>query len=270
MKLYYLNENKKPVGPHSWDELVELKKAGVLCEDTLAAVAGDSKWRAFSELEKECSTWNNSSIQSSGEVNHTSKHSLWDCFVQAMKKYAVFKGRASRKEFWSFYLFYIAFHYAINIVTDLITSEKALMFQERLEELSEEDDMHGMLTAIVEYVNEPVVMGCSIVLGLYGLFMLVPFLSVSVRRLHDTGTRAWGVLVGCIANLSMMVSIVYFLYAVMSAPVLDEENIEVLYTPMVLMMTSMAILIFISIYLFIKMVLPGKKGENRFGQEPEY
>ena len=68
----------------------------------------------------------------------------------------------------------------------------------------------------------------------------------------------------------MMVSIVYFLYAVMSAPVLDEENIEALYTPMVLMMSSMAILIFISIYLFIKMVLPGKKGENRFGQQPEY
>ena len=67
MKYYYLNEDKKPQGPYSESELLAFKESGLINDSTLAAVAGDAKWRPLGELlaakvapvEEECSTWNN-------------------------------------------------------------------------------------------------------------------------------------------------------------------------------------------------------------------
>jgi uncharacterized membrane protein YhaH (DUF805 family) len=42
------------------------------------------------------------------------------------------------------------------------------------------------------------VVGFSIISGLYGLAMLIPSLAVAVRRLHDIGKSGWYVLVALI------------------------------------------------------------------------
>ena len=41
-------------------------------------------------------------------------------FIDPIKKYAVFKGRASRKEFWMFLLFYFVFSLLLGFITGLI------------------------------------------------------------------------------------------------------------------------------------------------------
>lgn len=77
-------------------------------------------------------------------------------YVDVLKKYAVFSGRARRQEFWMFTLFSVI----ISIVLAII------------------DNAMG-----------------SIVLGLvYSLAVLLPSLGVAVRRLHDTGRSGWFVL----------------------------------------------------------------------------
>lgn len=51
MNYYYLDAHFKPQGPHTAEEMRELLDDGTLTEDTLAAPAGDSRWRPMRELE---------------------------------------------------------------------------------------------------------------------------------------------------------------------------------------------------------------------------
>jgi len=79
-------------------------------------------------------------------------------YLQVMKKYADFGGRARRKEYWMFGLF--------NIIIFIA------------------------LTAIEAAVGGPGILGI-----LYNLGTFIPNLAVTVRRLHDTDRSGWYVLV---------------------------------------------------------------------------
>ena len=76
-------------------------------------------------------------------------------FISTIKQYAVFKGRARRKEFWYFYL--------ISLVISLV-----LAFLD-----------HQMGTFNPE-------LGGGLLGGVYGIFIFLPSLSLTVRRIHDT------------------------------------------------------------------------------------
>jgi uncharacterized membrane protein YhaH (DUF805 family) len=83
--------------------------------------------------------------------------SLFGYFVKCLKKYACFKGRARRKEFWGFMLFYYLFLFVLWSISDSMKSEQAW----------------------------------SILFLVYSLGTLIPMLAVAVRRLHDTDRSAW-------------------------------------------------------------------------------
>lgn len=84
-------------------------------------------------------------------------------YVKAWKKYAVFSGRASRKEYWMFVLF--------NVIVAIIV---------------------GMVSAMLE----PATSSDQSVLGsVYQLAVLIPSLSVGCRRMHDTGRSGWWLIV---------------------------------------------------------------------------
>ncbi len=84
-------------------------------------------------------------------------------FIMALKKYATFSGRARRKEYWFFVLFYVL----ISIVATLI------------------DAMTGSF--------DPA-MGMGMLGLLVALALLIPSLAVAVRRLHDTDRSGWWLL----------------------------------------------------------------------------
>lgn len=88
-------------------------------------------------------------------------------YLQVLKKYAIFSGRASRKEYWVFALFNITF-----VVIAIIL-----------------DNMLGI--ALSE-------LGYGPIYGLYVLAMLIPGLAVAVRRLHDVGKSGWMILIALI------------------------------------------------------------------------
>ena len=94
-------------------------------------------------------------------------------YLEVLKKYAVFNGRARRKEYWMFILFYVIIAFVLAIIDSVIG------------------------TGFLLY-------------GLYALAMLIPNIAVAVRRLHDTGRSGWFLLIGFIPLIGAIVLIVLF------------------------------------------------------------
>lgn len=90
-------------------------------------------------------------------------------FVDAVKTclsdYATFSGRASRSEYWFMVLFAVLF----QIVVDLLCGFVGYVF----------GDMSGLIS------------GLTIGMIVSGLFLFLPMLAVTVRRLHDTDHSGW-------------------------------------------------------------------------------
>ena len=84
-------------------------------------------------------------------------------YLHVLKNYAVFRGRASRKEYWVFYLYNITL---IAIATLL-------------------DNIFGIALEDIGY---------GPICALYTLALLIPALAVTVRRLHDVGKSGWMIL----------------------------------------------------------------------------
>jgi len=95
-------------------------------------------------------------------------------YLEAWKKFAVFQGRARRKEYWFFAL--------INVVVVI-----ALVMA---------DFATGTLNSEA---------GIGLLSGLYSLAVLVPSLAVSVRRLHDVGRSGWWVLLALVPLLGLVI-----------------------------------------------------------------
>ncbi|WOF81491.1 DUF805 domain-containing protein (plasmid) [Pseudomonas sp. FeN3W] len=77
-------------------------------------------------------------------------------FISVVSNYSNFEGRATRSEFWYFALAYLIINIALGIVDALIG-----------------------FNGLVNFSNA------------FALFMLVPYLAVGARRLHDTGRSGW-------------------------------------------------------------------------------
>lgn len=93
-------------------------------------------------------------------------------FTEAVKtvfsKYATFSGRATRSEFWWFYLFNIIMYWGLTIIGMVIGGAS--------------NGAEGMLAGG----------GIGMILTiLYGLAIIIPTISVCVRRLHDTNRSGW-------------------------------------------------------------------------------
>ncbi len=93
-------------------------------------------------------------------------------FVAVLKKYAVFEGRARRKEYWMFFLFNILIAIGLAIVEGIVGS--------------------------------PGILG-----GIYALALLLPGIAVTVRRLHDTERSGWWILIGFVPLVGFIVLLVF-------------------------------------------------------------
>lgn len=98
--------------------------------------------------------------------------------VVVLKKYAMFKGRARRKEYWYFVLYNIL----ITIVLTIIDGVTGLFSPEA---------------------------GIGLLSGLYSLAVLIPGIAVSVRRLHDTNRSGWWLLIFLVPLVGAIVILVF-------------------------------------------------------------
>ncbi len=96
-----------------------------------------------------------------------------DYFIDALRKYAEFTGRATRKQYWMFVLFYFIFTIVLGVI----------------------DNVLGI-----------------VLLGLvFSLGMLVPSIAITARRLHDIGRSGWWQLIYFIPLIGLIVMLVFLL-----------------------------------------------------------
>jgi uncharacterized membrane protein YhaH (DUF805 family) len=93
-------------------------------------------------------------------------------FIGAYKKYADFTGRARRKEFWMFVLFYVIVYIVLCVVDSII--------------------------------------GMQILSSLFALGSLIPSFAIGARRLHDTGRSGWWQLLNLIPLIGFIILIVFW------------------------------------------------------------
>lgn len=94
-------------------------------------------------------------------------------YIEVIKKYAVFSGRARRSEYWYFVLFTLIISVILGIA----------------------DNALGLVSPEV---------GTGILGGIYSLAVLIPSIAVTVRRLHDTDRSGWWVLVALIPLVGLV------------------------------------------------------------------
>ncbi|MEZ4615064.1 MAG: DUF805 domain-containing protein [Caldilineaceae bacterium] len=99
-------------------------------------------------------------------------------YLMAFQRTMDFSGRSRRKEFWMFFLF----NFVISLLLAIV------------------DRMMG--TAAAES-------GVGILSGIYSLLVLLPSLSLSIRRLHDTGRSGWWILISLVPIIGPIVYIVF-------------------------------------------------------------
>lgn len=287
MKYYYLDDQKQVNGPYDYSQLLEFHESGIVADITMVAAAGDLKWIAFSELKRpECSTWNIGEIScphchkvinqdfvpekcpQCDEWIHGASRGLWWTFIYALRNFTNFKGRATRKEFWGFYLWFYLIHCVIEQLSRFLISEQNDKLEFSLAELPDESNLLPFFTVLKDYYSDPVVHIVSAAGLIYGLAMILPFLSVTVRRLHDTGTRGTIIVFACLLNVITLVSFAWpFVHFFINPP--DIFNVETFISssiiPLSIGFVSAILFIFCSIYLIFKMLQPSSRGANQYG-----
>lgn len=93
-------------------------------------------------------------------------------YLEVLRKYAVFTGRAQRKEYWMFVLF-------------------------------------NFIIVWVLWILEGLAGGPGVLPNLYNLAVLLPSLAVTVRRLHDIDRTGWWILIVLIPIIGFIVLLVF-------------------------------------------------------------
>lgn len=100
-------------------------------------------------------------------------------YIEVLKKYATFTGRARRTEYWMFVLINFAISLALGIV-------------------------EGVAGAAMDS-------DVRILSSLYSLAVLLPSLAVGVRRLHDTDRSGWWMFIAFVPLLGILVLLYFFI-----------------------------------------------------------
>ena len=94
-----------------------------------------------------------------------------DWYLQVLRKYAVFSGRARRKEYWMFGL--------VNIIISIVI----------------------FTIGIFAGINK--------ILSLYILATIIPSIAVATRRLHDTGRSGWWLLLNFLPIIGPIIVLIW-------------------------------------------------------------
>lgn len=98
---------------------------------------------------------------------------VMEWYISVLKKYAVFQGRARRKEYWMFVLF----NFIIAVVLSILSRVAGIF---------------------------------GIVSALYSLAVLIPGLAVCVRRLHDIGKSGWWLFLVLVPLVGSIILLVWY------------------------------------------------------------
>lgn len=149
-------------------------------------------------------------------------------FLQCIRNYVNFSGRARRTEFWYFILF-------------------------------------SILLMIVAMVLDAICFGhpYKLFYSLVALFLFLPQLAVSARRLHDTGRSAKRLLWNYLALLVWIIALV-----ISGLSTLTGETAAAIGFFVVLCIGGLGFLVW-EIFFLVWFCLPGTPGANKYGPDPK-
>ncbi len=152
-------------------------------------------------------------------------------YIEVLKKYAVFSGRARRKEFWFFVLF--------NLLASIILV---------------------VIDVFLGTFNQET--GSGLLGSIYALGVFIPYLAVTVRRLHDTNRSGWWI---------MMPLATIILVGILAAIVIPMSGTDgANETAGGIAMIFLGIIVLASnIAFFVFLVSDSTPGLNRFGNNPK-
>jgi|APTNR8051073442_1049403.scaffolds.fasta_scaffold62022_2 uncharacterized membrane protein YhaH (DUF805 family) len=105
--------------------------------------------------------------------------------INAYRRYGEFTGRAGRREYWSFFIFFVIAAGVLSIL----------------------DNMMFGTSRITDGPGWSPIDGFQPLTSIFSLISLVPCIAVSVRRMHDIGKSGWWVLI----NLILLIGWIWFL-----------------------------------------------------------
>lgn len=97
-------------------------------------------------------------------------------YLEVLRKYAVFEGRARRTEYWMFTLISVIISFLLGLIEGIFGIAPELDF--------------------------------SVLSSIYSLGIFIPALAVSVRRLHDIGRSGWWFLIIFIPIIGFLILLV--------------------------------------------------------------
>ena len=103
-------------------------------------------------------------------------------YIKVLKNYAVFSGRARRKEYWWFSLFNFIFALVLELINFFIIASH----------------IHGLIDSLI------------LLSIIYNLAVIVPSIAVAVRRLHDTNRSGWWCFIGLVPVVGSIILLVFF------------------------------------------------------------
>ncbi len=153
-------------------------------------------------------------------------------YIEVLKKYAVFSGRARREEFWFFVLF--------NMIASIVLV---------------------IIDVVIGTFNQET--GVGVLGSIYSLGVFIPYLAVTVRRLHDTNRTGWWVLMPAISIIAAGI------LAALLAPMLSNaESGTDTASNIIALLVGLAVLAS-GITIFVFLVLDGTVGANKYGDNPK-
>lgn len=165
--------------------------------------------------------------------------------LRPLKNYAKFSGRASRAEFWWFFLFVmIIYVLALFLVGGLNRGLAGLN--------PGADLVQGTFS------------GSVIVIALYWLFLLIPTLAVQIRRLHDINRSGWWLGAFWLLYILYMGVAFRMMSTAASNPAGPPPNMGGFAAFGIF---ALAFFVY-SIVLLVFFCLRGTQGPNRFGDDP--
>lgn len=118
------------------------------------------------------STFNKNDVRGHKNRNISVGGFRMEWYLKVLKNYVGFTGRARRKEYWMFFLF------------------------------------NAIISLVLTLLDKLLHIG-TLLTTLYSLAVLLPSLSVAVRRLHDTGRSGWWLFIALIPIIGAIILLVF-------------------------------------------------------------
>lgn len=198
---WYYGAGSDKKGPYSTAQLAALVESGAVTAQTLVWADGMDSWQPLAQtpLAAEFGSqlrnapampaygagagvgYADPAAAFGGGVRPVPRVTFIDAISICFKKYVTFSGRATRSEYWFFFLFVMIGSFACGMVDGLIAAG-----------------------------SQSAAGSVGIVGGLFTLAILLPSISVAVRRLHDTGRSGWMYWIALIPLVGGIILLVFF------------------------------------------------------------